>query len=128
MYSEKIEEESSDQEKSNDEGENVRHLPIANVSRIMKKLLDEETKISKESKELVQECVSDFISFITFEACEKCQSEKRKTINGDDLIHSLRVFGFDMYTPFLESYLAKYRQVNPNGSYLLGAVEIARRE
>lgn len=94
----------------------------------MKKLLDEETKISKESKELVQQCVSDFISFITFEACEKCQSEKRKTINGDDLIHSLRVFGFDMYTPILESYLAKYRQVTASCSYPEGVVKIARRK
>lgn len=31
----------------------VRHLPIANVSRVMKKILNSETKISKESKEMV---------------------------------------------------------------------------
>ncbi|KAF3955604.1 hypothetical protein CMV_019187, partial [Castanea mollissima] len=33
-----------------------------------------------------QECVSEFISFITSEASDKCQREKRKTINGDDLL------------------------------------------
>ena len=31
-----------------------------------------EAKIAKDARETVQECVSDFISFITSEACEKC--------------------------------------------------------
>ncbi|KAJ6751809.1 hypothetical protein OIU85_002244 [Salix viminalis] len=56
-----------------------RFLPIANVSRIMKKALPANAKISKDAKETVQECVSEFISFITGEASDKCQREKRKT-------------------------------------------------
>ncbi|KAG0477949.1 hypothetical protein HPP92_012668 [Vanilla planifolia] len=40
----------------------------------------------KESKETMQECVSEFISFVTGEAFDKCQREKRKTVNGDDLL------------------------------------------
>ncbi|XP_058185587.1 nuclear transcription factor Y subunit B-3-like [Rhododendron vialii] len=63
-------------------------LPIANVSRIMKKSLPTNAKISKEVKETVQTCVSEFISFITGEASDKCQREKRKTINGDDLLET----------------------------------------
>ena len=90
----------------------IRHLPIANVSRVMKEILDKETKISKESKECVQACVSDFISFITCEACEKCKIEKRKTINGDDLLYALEVFGFDQYVNILKIYLMKYRVVS----------------
>lgn len=45
--------------------EQDRFLPIANVSRIMKKALPSNAKISKDAKETVQECVSEFISFIT---------------------------------------------------------------
>lgn len=41
-----------------------RLLPIANVGRIMKKCLPPPTKVSKEAKECVQECTSEFISFI----------------------------------------------------------------
>jgi nuclear transcription Y subunit beta len=73
-----------------------KHLPIANVSRIMKSSLiesndvcrgnPEEIKISKEAKEQMQECVSEFIALVTCEAAEKCKNEKRKTINGKDLI------------------------------------------
>ena len=44
-----------------------RFLPIANISRIMKKALPSNGKIAKDAKETVQECVSEFISFITSE-------------------------------------------------------------
>ena len=47
--------------------EQDRFLPIANISRIMKKSLPANAKIAKDAKETVQECVSEFISFITSE-------------------------------------------------------------
>lgn len=47
--------------------EQDRFLPIANISRIMKKALPPNGKIAKDAKETVQECVSEFISFITSE-------------------------------------------------------------
>ena len=47
--------------------EQDRFLPIANISRIMKKSLPNNAKIAKDAKETVQECVSEFISFITSE-------------------------------------------------------------
>ncbi|KAK4430622.1 Nuclear transcription factor Y subunit B-11 [Sesamum alatum] len=84
-------------------------LPIANVSRIMKKSLPTNAKISKEAKETVQECVSEFISFVTGEASEKCQREKRKTINGDDLLWAMTTLGFENYVGPLKDYLNKYR-------------------
>ncbi len=60
----------------------------------MKKSLPDNAKIAKDAKETVQECVSEFISFITSEACEKCKNEKRKTINGEDILSSIQVLGF----------------------------------
>ena len=44
-----------------------RFLPIANTVRIMRKTLPANAKISQSSKELVTECASEFISFITSE-------------------------------------------------------------
>merc|ERR1711865_1301805 len=78
-------------------GEQDRYLPIANIARIMKNTLPENAKIAKDSKETVQECVSEFISFITSEASDKCLQEKRKTINGDDLLWAMSTLGFDKY-------------------------------
>lgn len=75
----------------------------------MKKAIPENGKIAKDARECVQECVSEFISFITSEASERCHQEKRKTINGEDLLFALCTLGFDNYIDPLKLYLQKYR-------------------
>lgn len=90
--------------------EQDRWLPIANVARIMKLALPENAKIAKEAKECMQECVSEFISFITSEASEKCHQEKRKTVNGEDILFAMTSLGFENYAEALKIYLAKYRE------------------
>ncbi|XP_043702882.1 nuclear transcription factor Y subunit B-3-like isoform X4 [Telopea speciosissima] len=91
--------------------EQDRFLPIANISRIMKKVVPQNGKISKEAKDCVQECVSEFISFITSEASDKCNREKRKTINGDDLLWAMATLGFEEYIEPLKLYLQIYREM-----------------
>lgn len=91
--------------------EQDRYLPIANISRIMKKALPANGKIAKDAKDTVQECVSEFISFITSEASDKCQKEKRKTINGDDLLWAMATLGFEDYIDPLKAYLMRYREM-----------------
>ena len=49
------------------------------------------------------------LSFITSEASDRCQQEKRKTINGDDLLWAMGTLGFREYSVPLKTYLAKYR-------------------
>ncbi|CAI0427043.1 unnamed protein product [Linum tenue] len=90
--------------------EQDRFLPIANIGRIMKKALPANGKIAKDAKETVQECVSEFISFVTSEASDKCQREKRKTINGDDLLWAMATLGFEDYIEPLKVYLSRYRE------------------
>ncbi|EKG11893.1 Transcription factor NFYB/HAP3 conserved site [Macrophomina phaseolina MS6] len=90
--------------------EQDRWLPIANVARIMKMALPENAKIAKEAKECMQECVSEFISFITSEASEKCQQEKRKTVNGEDILFAMTSLGFENYAEALKIYLSRYRE------------------
>ncbi|KAI3821907.1 hypothetical protein L1987_09483 [Smallanthus sonchifolius] len=91
-------------------------LPIANVSRIMKQILPQNAKISKEAKETMQECASEFISFVTGEASEKCKKERRKTVNGDDVCWAMGTLGFDDYAPPLKRYLDRYREVEGDRS------------
>jgi nuclear transcription Y subunit beta len=100
---------------------------FALVARIMKGALPENAKIAKEAKECMQECVSEFISFITSEgkhpsvlnhinliviASEKCQQEKRKTVNGEDILFAMTSLGFENYAEALKIYLARYREVS----------------
>ncbi|XP_006004191.1 nuclear transcription factor Y subunit beta isoform X2 [Latimeria chalumnae] len=86
------------------------YLPIANVARIMKNAIPPTGKIAKDAKECVQECVSEFISFITSEASERCHQEKRKTINGEDILFAMSTLGFDSYVEPLKLYLQKFRE------------------
>lgn len=85
-------------------------LPIANVGKIMKQALPQGAKISKEAKETMQECASEFIAFVTGEASEKCREGKRKTINGEDVICAFKTLGLDHYADAMERYLHKYRE------------------
>ncbi|XP_054261865.1 nuclear transcription factor Y subunit beta isoform X2 [Macrosteles quadrilineatus] len=90
--------------------EQDRFLPIANVAKIMKKAIPDNGKIAKDARECVQECVSEFISFITSEASDRCHQEKRKTINGEDILYAMTTLGFDNYVEPLKMYLQKYRE------------------
>ena len=89
--------------------EQDRYLPIANVAKLMKKAIPERGKIAKDAKECVQECLSEFVSFITSEAAERCSQEKRKTINGEDILFAMSNLGFDNYVEPLKIFLQKYR-------------------
>jgi nuclear transcription Y subunit beta len=82
----------------------------------MKNAVPPTAKIAKDAKECVQECVSEFISFITSEAAEKCQLEKRKTIGGEDILYAMISLGFENYAETLKIHLAKLRQVRILGS------------
>lgn len=44
-------------------------------------------------------------------ASDKCSKEKRKTINGDDLLWAMSALGFEEYVEPLKMYLHKYREV-----------------
>lgn len=68
-------------------------------------------KIGKDAKECMHECVSEFISFITSEAAEKCQIEKRKTIDGEDILYAMISLGYANYAETLKIHVAKLRQV-----------------
>ncbi|KAI6184024.1 CAAT box DNA-binding protein subunit B [Aphelenchoides bicaudatus] len=94
--------------------EQDRFLPIANVARIMKRVVPSSGKLSKESKECVQECVTEFIQFIVAEASERCSTEKRKTITCEDLLQALSTLGFDPYVEVLKTYIEKYRSAVKN--------------
>lgn len=102
------------------EGEHVdvvreqdRFLPVANMSRIMRRVLPPNAKVTKEAKEAIQESVSEFISFVTSEASDKCMAEKRKTINGDDVLWAMGTLGFREYVDPLRLYLSRFRDTAP---------------
>jgi len=47
-------------------------------------------------------------------ASEKCHQEKRKTVNGEDILFAMTSLGFENYSEALKIYLSKYRDVVGN--------------
>lgn len=45
-------------------------------------------------------------------ASDKCQAEKRKTVNGEDIIFAMQSLGFENYGEAARIYLARYREVS----------------
>ncbi|XP_004293185.1 PREDICTED: nuclear transcription factor Y subunit B-8-like [Fragaria vesca subsp. vesca] len=101
--------------------EHNQYMPIANVIRIMRRILPLYAKISDDAKEIVQECVSEYISFITGEANEHCQQEQRKTVTAEDVLWAMGKLGFDDYIEPLSLFLTKYREaegINRNSFFM----------
>ncbi|XP_062078876.1 nuclear transcription factor Y subunit B-9-like [Humulus lupulus] len=85
-------------------------MPIANVIRIMRRILPSHAKISDDAKETIQECVSEYISFITGEANDRCQREQRKTVTAEDVLWAMAKLGFDDYVEPLTLFLTRHRE------------------
>ncbi|KAH9495627.1 hypothetical protein Btru_014837 [Bulinus truncatus] len=86
-------------------------LPIAVVARIIEKCCSYYWKNCKRCKECVQENVSqNLLVSSQGKASERCHQEKRKTINGEDILFAMSTLGFDNYVEPLKLYLQKYRE------------------
>ncbi|XP_007214722.2 nuclear transcription factor Y subunit B-9 [Prunus persica] len=90
--------------------EQDQYMPIANVIRIMRRILPPHAKISDDAKETIQECVSEYIAFITGEANERCRREQRKTVTAEDILWAMGKLGFDNYVEPLTLFLQKHRE------------------
>ena len=76
----------------------------------------------------MQEFASEFIKFVTSEAQEQSEDAKRKTITGEDVLHSLNRLGFDQYHQTTNWYYNHYKRVKeqkPNASATGQGVEAA---
>ncbi|KAL0903946.1 hypothetical protein M5K25_026010 [Dendrobium thyrsiflorum] len=51
--------------------EHDRLLPTVGIGRIMRQAFPENVKISREAKDFMQECVTEYISFVTTEGTTK---------------------------------------------------------
>ncbi|KAL4384320.1 hypothetical protein GQ457_15G027070 [Hibiscus cannabinus] len=100
--------------------EQDRFMPIANVIRIMRRVLPPYAKISDDVKESILECISEFISFITGEANEHCRVELRKTVTAEDMLFAMENLGFDNYIDPLTIFLNRYREAENDRTSLRG--------
>lgn len=91
-----------------------RLLPIANISKIMKKPIPKEAKVAKDAKEIMQKSASEFIAIITCRAKEICEGEARKTVTGEDLIRAMDELDMPYYAELARKYYIQYRELAKN--------------
>lgn len=85
------------------------YMPIASLMRIMRRVLPDDAKVADDAKETIQECVSEFITFITREANESCHREYRRTVTPNDVISAMADLGFREYVEPLTVFINKHR-------------------
>lgn len=71
---------------------------------------------------------------LNVKASEKCQQEKRKTVNGEDILFAMTSLGFENYAEALKIYLARYREVHidcehsyGNNANILSKLDLGRK-
>ncbi|TKY56023.1 Nuclear transcription factor Y subunit B-9 [Spatholobus suberectus] len=90
--------------------EDDRSMPIPNLLKIMRKVLPPQAKVAEEAKQTMQVCVSEFISFVTSEANERCHKEHRRIVTAEDILCAMDTLGFDDYVGPLAAFLKRYRR------------------
>ena len=94
--------------------EQDRLLPLANVARMMTIEIPKDAKISRDSKVFMQECVTEFICFITSEAHDFSIAAGRKAITQEDVLNAMDALGARMGTTLGRRHLtAPIRETPP---------------
>ncbi|XP_028073480.1 nuclear transcription factor Y subunit B-9-like [Camellia sinensis] len=106
--------------------EHDQFMPIANITRIMRRVLPQHAKISDDVKEYVQQCISKFISFITGEANERCHHEQGKTVTAQDILSAMGRLGFEDYVEPLTLFLNHYRGIESEHTLMRGEPFVKR--
>ncbi|XP_025822276.1 nuclear transcription factor Y subunit B-1-like, partial [Panicum hallii] len=83
-------------------------LPMANVERLMRRVIPKGFRISSSSKQLTHDCTVEFAGFITGEASEQARAQHRRAITPEDYIASFEALGFDDYVEPMNTYVRGY--------------------
>lgn len=71
-------------------------------------LLEDGVSIDNEALELIRECVAEFMSSLSCDAITMAAQTGKRRVTGNDMVNSIKAFGFDDYVPSLEVYLHKF--------------------
>ncbi|KAF7455953.1 CCAAT-binding factor complex subunit HapC [Cryptosporidium felis] len=92
-------------------------LPINNIGRVLKLSIPDTAKIQKESIILMQRILRDFIVSRSSRADRVCTGNKRRILNGEDIIDTLSSFDFGSYSNALKNYMNFKKRVKYSKDY-----------
>ncbi|OEL20638.1 Nuclear transcription factor Y subunit B-1 [Dichanthelium oligosanthes] len=91
-------------------------LPMANLVRLMRRVIPKDTKISSSAKHLTHDCAVEFVGFVAGEASEQAAAQHRRTIAPEDFTCAFQALGFDDYVEPMSTYIRRYREHNHNAA------------
>ncbi|KDO29108.1 hypothetical protein SPRG_06164 [Saprolegnia parasitica CBS 223.65] len=91
------------------------YIPVRSINKVMKAALPKESKIkiAEDAKELMQECVTEFLLYLTSETRDQAIVNKRgkTTLTGSDALRALYNLGFTPYGDILGLYNDKIKVI-----------------
>ncbi|XP_030753760.1 DNA polymerase epsilon subunit 3 [Sitophilus oryzae] len=86
------------------------NLPGATVARIIKESLPDNVIIGKDARAALSRAASVFVLFLTSQASQEAQREKRKTLLGQDVIKALEELEFEDFIDPLQRVLKDFKE------------------
>ncbi|OIR57298.1 MAG: TATA binding protein-associated phosphoprotein [Amphiamblys sp. WSBS2006] len=72
-------------------------LPRSAIDRVLQEVLPPNMCCTKDTKNLLIECSTEFISIVSAQANELCERDSRKTVTPEHILQALGDLGFESY-------------------------------
>ncbi|KAI8866252.1 histone-fold-containing protein [Ramicandelaber brevisporus] len=84
-------------------------LPRSTVARMVQEYMPSDLTCTKEAKDLIGECCTEFIHLLATQATEQCEKSSKKTITADHVLDALKALGYESYLPALNDVLEEHK-------------------
>ncbi|TYJ58869.1 hypothetical protein B9479_000301 [Cryptococcus floricola] len=92
------------------QGDDDVSLPKATVLKIIQELLPDEISASKEAKDVIFDCCTEWIKLISTQSNMVCEASSKKTISPEHVVEALKQLGFEDFVEQVEVSNADFKQ------------------
>ncbi|KAI3630680.1 hypothetical protein MIR68_012115 [Amoeboaphelidium protococcarum] len=85
-------------------------LPKATISKLIADYLPDGVKCSQEARDVIQDCLTEFIHLLTTQANDVCSKSTKKVILPQHITEALEQLGFGTFNQELESLLDEHKK------------------
>jgi len=86
-------------------------LPRATVAHLLKDAVPGDMRCSSETRDLIGDCLVEFIMLLTMQANEVATRERKKTLLPQHVCTALEQLGFGAYVPMVRATAEQHREV-----------------
>ncbi|WVN85067.1 uncharacterized protein L203_100209 [Cryptococcus depauperatus CBS 7841] len=91
-------------------GEDDVALPKATVVKIIQEMLPDDISASKEAKDIIFDCCTEWIKLISTQSNMVCEASSKKTISPEHVMEALKQLGFEDFLAEVEESHTDFKQ------------------